>query len=127
MASTATQIANIMTNNGKTAADMTHALKLLGNGNMQNGLARISEYYSTEVKYAKGKGLTRGRYQGTAIGIVGTIAVIKLIQEVKKDHAAKLIHESEGRTILKTVETAKAPDIDTDSSKTENPAEVQST
>ena len=39
MTNTATQIANLMMNNGKTAADMTHAVKVLGNGSMQQGFA----------------------------------------------------------------------------------------
>lgn len=45
MNNTATQIANLITRNGKTGADMTHALKELGSGDMQKGLTRIAEFF----------------------------------------------------------------------------------
>ena len=52
MTNTATQIANLMMNNGKTAADMTHAVKVLGNGSMQQGFARIGSYFTKEAAIA---------------------------------------------------------------------------
>ena len=39
------QIAYIITASGQTGPQMTHALKALGNGNMQQGLIRIAKYF----------------------------------------------------------------------------------
>ena len=72
MTNTATQIANLMVNNGKTAADMTHAVKVLGNGSKQQGFARIGSYFTKEAAIAAAKGLAKGRIQGGVVGVLGT-------------------------------------------------------
>ena len=102
------QIANLMMSNGKNAADMTHAVKILGGGSMQRGFARIGEYFSAEVADAATKGLMRGRIQGGLVGILGTAAIGGLAWWLARDRQAAA-HEAEGRTILNTMETSYAP------------------
>lgn len=119
MTNTAMQIANLMMNNGKNAADMTHAVKILGGGSMQQGFARIGEYFSSEVADAAAKGLMRGRIQGGIVGILGTATVGGLVWWWTRDRKAKANHETEGRTILHTMETVRAPFGDTE--EQENP------
>ena len=109
MTNTAMQIANLMMSNGKNAADMTHAVKILGGGSMQRGFARIGEYFSAEVAGAAAKGLVRGRIQGGIVGILGTAAVGGLAWWLIRDRQAMAAHEAEGRTILHTMETSYAP------------------
>lgn len=41
MEKTGKQIIDLITDHNKSASDMTHALKILGNGNMQKGFTRI--------------------------------------------------------------------------------------
>ena len=42
---------------------MTHAVKVLGNGSMQQGFARIGAYFTKEAAIAAARGLTQGRIQ----------------------------------------------------------------
>ena len=49
------QITELLMDSGKSAPSITHALKSLGNGSMQKGLARMSNYL---VSDATAKGLT---------------------------------------------------------------------
>ena len=114
MTNTAMQIANLMKNNEKNAADMTHAVKILGEGSMQRGFARIGEYFSAEVADAAAKSLMSGRIQGGIVGILGTAAVGGLAWWLTREKKAKAAHEAEGRTILRTMETTRAPFADTE-------------
>ena len=52
MTTTGMQIVDLITDNGKPAPDMTHALKLLGNGSMQAGLTRIGNHFKAEISAA---------------------------------------------------------------------------
>lgn len=92
---------------------MTHAVKILGGGSMQRGFARIGDYFSAEVASAAAKGLICGRIQGVLVGILGTAAVGGLSWWLVRDRKAAAVHEVEGRTILRTIETARAPLSDT--------------
>lgn len=49
----------LLASDGKTCAQITHILKILGNGSMQEGL---QNFYA----YAEGHGLLQGRLQGAA-------------------------------------------------------------
>lgn len=94
-----TQIANLIVQNGKTGAEMTHALKDLGEGDMQKGITRISEYFLAE----SANSLKVGRLQGTAGGVVGVgllLLIIKLFKDSKKNSKRK----EEGKVILKCLE-----------------------
>ena len=101
MTTTGMQIVDLITDNGKPAPDMTHALKLLGNGSMQAGLTRIGNHFKAEISAAFSKGLTKGRIQGSILGILGTIAVGKTIALTVNKQKKSAAHETEGKDILR--------------------------
>ena len=113
MTNTATQIANLMIYNGKSAADMTHAVAALGGGSMQRGFARIGAYFAQEVAMASATSLKNGRIQGVVIGGVGSAVVFGAVfianrrNEKKNQHDG---HEKEGKEILQTMQDTEAPD-----------------
>lgn len=112
MTTTGMQIVDLITDNGKPAPDMTHALKLLGNGSMQAGLTRIGNHFNAEISAAFSKGLTKGRIQGSILGILGilgTIAVGKTIALTVNKQKKSAAHETEGKDILMAMETASIP------------------
>ncbi len=108
MTETGKQIAELMADSGKSAADMTHAMKVLGNGSMQQGFARIAMYFSEEEAMAEAKGLARGRIEGgVAVGI--GLTLLGLISAIIKRHRKKKMkHEAEGQIILSALETEVA-------------------
>ena len=112
MTNTATQIANLMMNNGKTAADMTHAVKVLGNGSMQQGFARIGSYFTKEAAIAAAKGLAKGRIQGGVVGVIGTVAAGGIIAYFVNKNKQKADHEEEGRKILQGMEEKASEDVE---------------
>ena len=57
MEKTGKQIIDLITDHNKSASDMTHALKILGNGNMQKRFTRIGKYFTEEINLANKKGL----------------------------------------------------------------------
>ena len=95
MNNTATQIANLITRNGKTGADMTHALKELGSGDMQKGLTRIAEFFLKD----SANSLKAGRIQG-AVGVGAIFLIYKLIKGAVKNSK----HKEEGKAILNCLE-----------------------
>ena len=109
MTTTGMQIVDLITDNGKPAPDMTHALKLLGNGSMQAGLTRIGNHFKAEISAAFSKGLTKGRIQGSILGILGTIAVGKTIALTVNKQKKSAAHENEGKDILRAMETSPIP------------------
>lgn len=112
MTSIVIQISNLMMDTGKSAADMTHAVKVLGNGSMQKGFYRIGEFFSEEIKLANAKGLYIGRIQGGIVGVIGTVAIGGIIVTVINNKHKKEIHEMEGQIILQTMkENASTMDI----------------
>ena len=103
---TATQIENII-NTPRPAASTTHALSQLGNGNMQNGIKRIVNYFASEAQ----TNLHKGRLQGGLIGIAGTIVVGSGIYIIY--HVAQKKHNKEGSEILNTLEVSAEKPADT--------------
>lgn len=95
MTSTAIQISELINNSGQTGPQMTHALKVLGNGDMQQGLIRIANYFLAESKnYIK-----VGRLQGVAGGAAG-VGLILLIIRLIKDGRKKSKHQEEAKAIM---------------------------
>lgn len=106
MTSTGKQIAALMMDTGKTAAEMTHGIKVLGNGSMQGGLARIGAYFAEEVAIAA----TKGRMQGAVVGILSTIAIGGTVLFAKKRNSKRKKHEDEGQAILTELEGSDVDD-----------------
>lgn len=76
---------------------MTHALKHLGNGDMQKGITRISNYFTKEgIKIGEERGFIRG-----AAGVSGFFLLIFLIRKTMLEHQK---HKAEGEAILKGLE-----------------------
>ena len=94
-----TKIADLITRNGKTGADMTHALKELGGGDMQRGLTRIAEFFLKD----SANSLKVGRIQG-AVGMAAGVGAIFLIYKLIKSAVKNSKHKEEGKAILNCLE-----------------------
>lgn len=92
------QITELLMDSGKSAPTITHALKSLGNGSMQKGLARMSNYL---VDDATAKGLTRGRLEGGLV-VFSSAAFICFIYHRR----ATLFRNQEGEKILSALEAS---------------------
>ena len=93
-----TQITNLITGSGKTGADMTHALKELGGGNMQRGLTRIAEFFLADSAYS----LKVGRIQGAVGGVAG-VGAIFLVYKLIKGAAKNSKYKEEGKAIHNSI------------------------
>lgn len=117
MTDTRKQILDLMTNNGKSAPEMTHSVKVLGNGSMQKGLTYIGEYFKEEIELAASKGVTKGRIQGGVIGALIGASLGGLAYLVVRNKKKAELHEEAGNKILKTMESSidiKEPIVQTD-------------
>lgn len=95
MTATTIQISYLINNSGQTGPQMTHALKVLGNGDMQQGLIRIAKYFLSEGKsYIK-----VGRLQGVVGGAAG-VGITFLIAKLIKDGREKSKHQEEAKAIM---------------------------
>jgi hypothetical protein len=99
MNNTGSQIANLITKNGKTGADMTHALKELGGGDMQRGLTKIAEFFLADSAHS----LKIGRIQGAVGGAAG-VGAIFLLYKFVKSAVKNSKHIEEGKVILNCLE-----------------------
>lgn len=116
MTETGKRILDLMTNNGKSASEITHSIKVLGNGSMQRGLTYIGEYFKEEIADASSKGLTKGRMQGVA-GTALALSIGGLSYFVIRRKKKAKLHEEAGQKILKTMESSinkEDPAIDTE-------------
>jgi hypothetical protein len=89
------QIAALITTNGQTGPQMAHTLKVLGNGDMQQGLIRIAKSFLAEGKsYIK-----VARLQGVVGGAAGA-GLIFLIAKLIKDGHKKSKQQEEAKAIM---------------------------
>lgn len=103
MIETGLQIANLMADDSMSASNMTHALKVLGNGSMHCGFQIIGRYFASEIKEASFQGLKTGRIQGCIGGIAGTLIVCGVsAYTIHKIQQRKRIY-TEGQEILKVM------------------------
>ena len=80
MNKTSKEILDFLSSTGKSASEMTHALKFIGNGSMEDGLLRIGDYFEREVKIGTAKG---------AIGAtIGTTIILTTLAQTKTKEAA---------------------------------------
>lgn len=94
-----TQITNLITGSGKTGAEMTHALKELGGGDMQRGLTRIAEFFLADSAHS----LKAGRIQGAVGGVAG-VGAIFLVYKLIKCAVKNSKYKEEGKAILNCLE-----------------------
>ena len=69
---------------------MTHSLKIIGDGDMKEGMKTIAEFFEEN-----------GMKKGALFGTAGTLTVIGLIVGVKKIYSMKKAHKENGEKILK--------------------------
>lgn len=93
MDNTGKEILEILTPSGKSAPEITHALKFIGNGSMEAGLSKIGDYFQKEVK--------NGTMKGAIGGVIGGAILIKTVELVKKKIDENKKHKEEGEVILK--------------------------
>lgn len=95
MLSTTKQIEDLITASGQTGPQMTHVLKVLGDGDMQEGLIRIANYF-----YAEGKNYIKvGRLQGVVAGATSA-GLIFLITKLINDRREKSKQQEEAKAII---------------------------
>lgn len=107
---TVNQIKILIETSGKTAPEMTKALKTLGGGNMQKGIAKMADFCFKE-------GIKIGMIRGAIVGVVGTAAVGGLILLVRKAIKNHQLHKEEGEAILKVLEDSFADCEEDDNSE----------
>lgn len=106
MITTAMQIANLVTTSGQTGPQMSHALKVLGNGDMQQGLIRIAKFFLAEGKsYIK-----VGRLQGV-VGGAACVGLIFLIDKLIKDGCEKSKQKEEAKAIMDAFKDYLPPEV----------------
>ena len=99
---TAKKIWQLITTPGKASPVMTHALKKLGNGSMEDGLRRV-------VVDAFKVGGIGGIAIGTVSGVVGSDIVRKLTRKVKEDIKGA---QAEGELILDALQQSIPKDTE---------------
>lgn len=106
MTKMAMQITELITTSGQTGPQMTHALKVLGNGDMRQGLIRIAKFF-----LATGKSYIKvARLQGVIGGAAG-VGLILLIAKFIKDEREKSKHKEEAEAIMDAFKDFSPPEL----------------
>lgn len=106
MIATTIQITDLITASGQTGPQMTHALKVLGNGDMQQGLIRIAKFF-----HAEGKSYIKlGRLQGVVGGAAGAGLIFLIIKLIKDGHE-KSKHKEEAKAIMNAFKDYLPPEV----------------
>lgn len=94
-------IVDLLMPDGKPSPKMTHAVKFIGDGSMQNGFARIADYF-TKAGERSGfkKGAIGGSIGGFAVASIIFAIGVLIKNKIDKDKAL----EAEGTAILKGLE-----------------------
>lgn len=108
---------SIQTRN-KSANQITHFLKLFGNGNMNSGLKRVantSYYIGEKSGFYRGKeyGITIGEKQGIIEGVGGTLSSIAVLCLIKF-----MVEKKKERQALKTKKRTSLEDTENTSDDT---------
>ena len=74
------KITELLSDSCKAAPDMTHSLKIIGDGDMKEGMKTIAEFFEEN-----------GMKKGALFGTAGTLTVIGLIVGVKKIYSMKIL------------------------------------
>ena len=96
-------IKSLLFDDRQAGADMTHRLKVLGNGSMQDGMKRLATFFIKEGRMA---GFKEGEKSGIVKGSLGTLAIGSAIAGtwyLVEQHKQKKKHEEDGGKILNTL------------------------
>lgn len=87
------KITELLSESCKSAPEMTHGFKIIGDGDMKKGVLTVAEYFEEA-----------GMKKGSLIGVAGTLTVIGLIAGVKKLYDINKEHKARGEKIVKSLE-----------------------
>ena len=106
----AEEIYDLVNTTGKSAPDMTKALKNIGDGDMQQGIKKLSDFFSATAKeIGLERGLKLGEQRGWIKGSLTTLGILSLAAGgvyIKEKYAAfkrKKALEQEGQVILAAI------------------------
>lgn len=127
----AEEIYDLVNTTGKSAPDMTKALKNIGDGDMQQGIKKLSDFFSATAKeIGLERGLKLGEQRGWIKGSLTTLAIVSLAAGgvyIKEKYAAykrKKALEQEGQVILaaikETIPSATETTTDISASERDN-------
>ena len=75
----AEEIYDLVNTTGKSAPDMTKALKNIGDGDMQQGIKKLSDFFSATAKeIGLERGLKLGEQRGWIKGLLTTLGIVSL-------------------------------------------------
>ena len=109
-------VRSLVFESGKAGPEMTHDLKVLGGGKMQDGIKRLASFFMEE---GRERGYLQGERAGTIKGVAGTLFVGSLIARgcwiAEWCRINKIIkeHEKEGMKIIRVMEqkASEEPEI----------------
>ena len=109
-------VRSLVFESGKASSEMTHDLKVLGGGKMQDGIKRLASFFMEE---GRERGYLQGERAGTIKGVAGTLFVGSLIAGgcwiAERCRINKIIkeHEKEGMKIIRVMEqkASEEPEI----------------
>ena len=109
-------VRSLVFESGKASPEMTHDLKVLGGGKMQDGIKRLASFFMEE---GRERGYLQGEKAGTIKGVAGTLFVGSLIAGgcwiAERCRINKIIkeHEKEGMKIIRVMEqkASEEPEI----------------
>ena len=93
MSDVAYKIKEVLSETCKSAPEMTHALKIVGDGDMKTGIMIIANYFEK-------RGLNKGRLQGVA----GTLTVVGLVGIITKVIDSNRKNDEEGKQIIQKLQ-----------------------
>ena len=103
------EINNLLSDSCSLAPDMTHSLKIIGDGDMKKGLFTIAEYFAEN-------GTKKGMKKGTICGVIGTAAVFIIAGQAKKMYDNIKVHQQKEEKIVnglrQGIEESKTKKID---------------
>lgn len=103
-------IKELINTSGKAAADMTHAFKNIGNGDMQRGVKRFADYL---FKEGCNQGIKMGEKSGWIKGSLTTLGVVAFaiggglyIKNRYVAYKSKKAFEEEGKEIFNAIKSS---------------------
>lgn len=126
MSETGAAVRSLVFESGKASPEMTHNLKVLGGGNMQDGIKRLASFFMED---GRERGYMQGERAGAIKGVAGTLFVGSLIAGgywiAERCRINKIVkaHEKEGMKIIRVMES-ETPEV-SEIKESENVDKVQ--